>query len=152
MVKNINKIFEKNVIYDYALSEIKLEDNVIEGDIEAKMVVFYNTEESELPEGQKAFLMKMLGAVKHNLQNTLLISDKANISFKQIVKAGFANKIMLFGSSRKMISLNLLLKRYKIFKIHNIDILFIDKLETIQEDQKRKGALWSLMKNLFKID
>lgn len=151
-MENINKIFTQHTIYNYDLDKIELKEGSIEGDLEADLVVFYSTgEESTLSESDNAFLMKMLGAVKHNLDNTLLISDKNHISFKQIVQAGFAKNIMFFGSTRKTVNLNLNLKRYKIFNIQNINCLFVDAISKIQEDQKRKGALWTLMKTMFNI-
>lgn len=149
-MENINKIFTQHTIYKYNLETISLKENVIEGDLKAELVVFYATGDSaQLEPNERAFLIKMLGAVKHNLDNTLLISDKSNISFNQIAQAGFAKKIMFFGSTRKSVGLNLNLKRYKIFNIQNIDCLFIDTLPKVEEDVKRKSALWTLMKTMF---
>jgi hypothetical protein len=151
-VENINKIFTQNTIYNYNLDEIELKELSIEGNLEANLVVIYTSGElSELATEDRDFLMKMLGAVKYTIENTLLISDKNLISFKQIAHKGFAKKIIFFGSTRKSVNLNLNLKRYKIFNIQNIDCLFVDTIPKIQENQKRKGALWTLMKTMFNI-
>lgn len=151
-MENINKIFEQNNLYNYQSDDIVLKEDSIEGNLEANLVVFYSAGElSALAIDQKEFLMKMLGAVKHNMENTLLISDKTHIPFKNIVQGGFAKKIMFFGSTRKTVSLNLDLKRYKIFNIQDIDCLFVDTIPIIQENQKKKSALWSLMKIMFSI-
>lgn len=151
-MENINKIFSQHTLYNYGLQKISLKKDAIEGNLEATLVVFYTSGElSNLAPDQREFLMKMLGAVKHNMENTLLISDKNHISFKQIVQAGFANKVIFFGSTRKSVNLNLNLKRYKLFNIQNIDCLFVDTIPKIQEDKKRKGALWTLMKVMFDI-
>lgn len=151
-VENINKIFTQHTIYNYDLEKIGLKDGVVEGNLEADLVVFYTTgEQDKLSSGERDFLMKMLGAVKHGEQNTLIISDKTHISFKQIVQAGYAKKIMFFGSTRKSVSLNLNLKRYKIFNIQGVDCLFVDNIPKIEEDKKRKGALWTLMKTMFNV-
>ena len=147
-MENINKIFENNTIYDYSLSEISIKENLVEGNIKSDLVVFYS---GELKSNQKEFMMKMLGAVKYNIENTLIISDKSKIIFSQIVKKGKANKIMFFGTTRKAVGLNLNLKRYKIFNIQGIDCLFIDDLDTIQNDTKRKSYLWNLMKTMFNV-
>lgn len=151
-MENINKIFEKNKIYTFVNKDLTLQENNIEGNLEGDLVVFYSTEGEEiLSEANKAFLSKMLGAVKHNYENTLFIADSSKINFNQIIQNNFAKKIMFFGSTRNDVGMNLNLKRYKIFKIQNIDCLFIDKISLIQEDQKRKSALWSLMKVMFSI-
>ena len=153
-MKNINNIYKNNTIYNYDLSELSLIENKIEGNLKADLVVFYSTDDNNdlLAIDQRNFLYKMLGAVKHNLENTLIISDKSKISFKQLIKEGNFKKIMLFGTTRKTVGLNLNLKRYKIFKIQNVEILFIDDLETIKGDNKRKSFLWSLMKTMFSIE
>lgn len=151
-MENINKIFEENVIYNICKSEIIQKKNCIEGNIEAELIVFYNSAEGEfLNEKQKEFLMKMLGAVKHNLENTLIVSDKEKISFEQFVKKGTVKKMMFFGSAPKGVGLNLNIKRYKIYNFQEIELLFIDQIHLIQEDSKRKSALWNLMKTLFNI-
>lgn len=151
-MENINKIFTQHTIYNYDLEKIALKEGAVEGNLEAELVVFYTTgENAKLTAGERSFLMKMLGAVKHTADNSLLISDKNHISFKQIVQAGYAKKIMFFGSTRKSVNLNLNLKRYKIFNIQNIDCLFIDALPRIEEDVKRKSALWNLMKTMFNV-
>ncbi len=151
-MKDINKIFEKNKIYSYPNTELLLQENAIEGNLDAELVVYYSTEGEEvLSETNRSFLYKMLGAVKHNKENTLFIADHCNINFKQIIQKGTAKRIMFFGSTRNDVGMNLNLKRYKIFNIQNIDCLFIDKISLIQEDQKRKSALWSLMKVMFSI-
>lgn len=150
-MENVEKIFEKNVIYNYNIIELLIKENVVEGNLNAKLVVFYSIDEKLLPSDQREFLFKMLGAVKHNLENTLIISDQSKITFKQIVKNNTVRHIMFFGTTRKNVGLNLNLKRYKIFNLQNINCLFIDKLEVIKEDNKRKSALWSLMKTMFSI-
>lgn len=151
-MENINNIFDSNTLYKFNLSKIIKQENLIEGNLEAELVVFYiPDDEKKLDPSKKEFMFKMLGAVKHNLENTLLISSESNVSFKQVVKMGFAKKIMFFGNTRNNVKLNLNIKRYKIFSIQNIECLFIDHLGLLIEDKKRKSALWTLMKVMFNI-
>lgn len=151
-MKQINSIYQKSSIYDSMFSKLEILENKIEGDLDAKFIVFYDNKDLDVLEvDQKQFLVKMIGAVKHNFENTLIINSATGIKFKQIVEKATANKIIFFGSTRASVGLNLNLKRYKIFTIKNIDCLFVDSLEILKDDKQRKGALWTLMKTMFEI-
>lgn len=147
----MDKIFKSNTIYNYNTSIIALKENIIEGNIESDLVIFYSTDTDILEKEQKKFLFKMLSAVKHNASNTLVINDTSNISFRQIVKLKTIKKIMFFGTLRKTVGLNLNIKRYVIYNMQNVDFIFIDALSTIKNDNKRKAALWARMKTMFAI-
>lgn len=151
-MEKIENIFSGHKIYSISNQWLNNTNQWIEGNLDADLVICYiSLNQKPLAEEVKTFLLKMLGAVKHDLSNTLLIHSNAEISFQQIAKKGKATKIISFGNSRKQLGLNLNLKRYQLFQIQNIDCLFIDHLALLMTDQKRKARLWSLMKQMFAI-
>lgn len=151
-MEKIENIFSGHKIYSISNQLLDNTNQWIEGNLDADLVICYiSLDQKPLAEEVKAFLLKMLSAVKHDLSNTLLIHSNAEISFQQIAKKGKATKIISFGNSRKQLGLNLNLKRYQLFQVQNIDCLFIDHLALLMTDQKRKARLWSLMKQMFAI-
>ncbi|MGB0885925.1 MAG: hypothetical protein ACPGR5_05830 [Chitinophagales bacterium] len=148
----MNTLYQNSKIYNASFNTLELKPNLVEGNLDACLVVFINSlNEAFLNENDKAFLMKMLGAVKHDISNTLIINDKSEIKFKQLTAAGKATKMICFGSTRNTIGLNLQLKRYKNYSLQGIECLFVDAIENLKDDKKRKGALWTLMKQMFNI-
>lgn len=151
-VKNIQAIFSENSVYRYDTQELVLKENSIEGNLESELVVFYHVSEGEiLAEDIKAFLMKLLSAAQKDYSNTLIINDKVGFKFKHLISNTTTKRVLVFGTTRKKLGLNLNVKRYKIYNIQGIECLFVDKLEVLKDDAKRKGALWSLMKTMFNL-
>lgn len=151
-MKNINAIYKENRVYSLQKSDLKIAENLVEGNLTADLIIVYHAEgEKILVEELKDFLMKLLGAAKHTLDNTLIINDLSGIKFKQILSTTQASKLIVFGSTRNHLGLNLNLKRYKTINIQGCECIFVDKLSMLQDDVKRKGALWSLMKTMFNI-
>jgi len=151
-MKNINAIYKENRVYSLQKADLKITENLVEGNLNADLVIVYHAEgENVLTEDLKQFLMKLLGAVKHNLENTLIINDLSGIKFKQILNKTQAKKLIVFGSTRNHLGLNLNLKRYKTITIQDCECIFVDKLSILKDDNQRKGALWSLMKTMFNI-
>jgi len=151
-MKNINAIYKENRVYSLQKADLKITENLVEGNLNADLVIVYHAEgENVLTEDLKQFLIKLLGAVKHNLENTLIINDLSGIKFKQILNKTQAKKLIVFGSTRNHLGLNLNLKRYKTIVIQDCECIFVDKLSILKDDNQRKGALWSLMKTMFNI-
>lgn len=151
-MKNIQTIFNENKVYDYDTQAVALKENLIEGSLDAELVVYYTVANGDaLPEELRAFLMKLLGAAKHDLTNTLIINDRAGIKFNQLVKGKKAKKLFVFGTTRKVLGINLNIKRYKMYALQGIESIFVDRLDILEKDTKRKGAMWSLMKTMFNI-
>lgn len=151
-MKNINAIYKENRVYSLQKAELKITENLVEGNLNAGLIIVYHAEgENVLAEELKQFLMKLVGAAKHNLENTLIINDLSGIKFKQIVSKPQAKKLIVFGSTRNNLGLNLNLKRYRTIDIQGCECIFADKLSILKDDNQRKGALWSLMKTMFNI-
>ena len=150
-MKNIHTIFNNNKIYHYLPTEVKLIEGLVEGMLDAKTVVFYSVKNNEkLSAEDKSFLLKLLGAVQHNLDNSLLINNTSKIQFNKVKALGNVERIIFFGSTRKDLAINLDIKRYKRYQINNVDCLFVDRLDVLKDDKKRKSVLWGLMKEMFK--
>lgn len=151
-MKNINAIFRENKIYSFNDSPLKLTENLVEGNLKSELVIVFNAESEDILNPElEIFLMKLLSAVKHNKENTLLINDKSGIKFKEILTNSETKKLIVFGSTRDSLGLNLNLKRYRIYELQGVDCVFADKLSILKDDSQRKGALWSLMKTMFNI-
>lgn len=151
-MKNTESIFNENKLYNYNNKALKLSENRIEGSLDASLAVYYSTgDESDLTEELKAFLTKLLGAAKHNLSNTLIINDAEAVKFNQLTKINTVKKVFVFGTTRNVLGINLNIKRYKIYNIQSVECLFVDRLDVLQADPKRKAAMWSLMKTMFNI-
>lgn len=151
-MKNIESIFNKNKVYRYDTQALEIAENKVEGNLASELVVFYSVATGDvLPEEIKAFLMKLLGAAKHDTSNTLIINDKVGIKYKHLISNTTTKKVLVFGTTRKILGLNLNIKRYKIYTIQGVECLFVDRLDILKDDIKRKGAMWSLMKTMFKI-
>lgn len=151
-MKNINAIFKENKVYRFNDSILKLTENLVEGNLKADLVIVFNTEsEKRLNSELEVFLMKLLSAVKHNKENTLLINDESGIKFKEVLANSEAKKLIVFGTTRDSLGLNLNLKRYKIYDLQGVECVFADKISILKDDNQRKARLWNLMKKMFNI-
>lgn len=151
-MKNINAIYKQNRVYSLQKSNLELADNLIEGNLDADLIVIYNSEnEEKLAPELRDFLMKLIGAAKHSLDNTLIVNDLSSLKFEQVSSKTKATKLIVFGSTRNHLGLNLNLKRYKTYNLNGCESIFADKLSVLKDDNKRKTAIWSLMKTMFNI-
>ncbi|MEM6316710.1 MAG: hypothetical protein AAF960_03515 [Bacteroidota bacterium] len=119
-----------------------------QGKVDKGVFICFLTEDVELI----PFLTKVLGAVKLDLENDVLVLQKTpdnNFSFSSVAKAKGITKALFFGVSPKDVGFQAALKKYTLTTLGDFTILFADSLAEISNQQALKKQLWVALQQLF---
>lgn len=115
---------------------------------ETLIVISANDNSDELT----AFLTKIIGAVKYDLnRDTLLciLPNDSKLSLQTILKKHSIKKVLVFGIELNKLALHLQLPIYQPIKWNNLELLQADNLSKISQNNQLKGALWNALQAIF---
>lgn len=145
---NLNHYFYDFDIYQSADSEIPSKQR--SGKNEKKLLVV--VKELDFTEENKAFLSKILSAVKYKMEDDasiLVIPDGEVYAVNELlINADFEHAI-IFGIKPKDLGLSIETYLYSPFKIARIQILVGHSLETIKTSTNDKKNLWTALQAIF---
>lgn len=137
-----------------ASSKVKEEPEVYHylGENRRFVLVLVNyPDEKHVPEVEKTYLLKVLGAVKLGLDDVAILNyaHYPRRNFAEL-KAFFAfNYLLLFGVSPHSLQLPGPILPYHLGLVEGVKILAADSTETFRPDNARKKALWEELKKTF---
>jgi len=115
------------------------------------LLVLHTQEQNER---LQELLKKIMAAVQVDLINdALLLSVEPNhpYSFAQLARNHTIEKVLLFGTPLQQLGLHFELPPYWLTEVQGRQFLFVDDLDTISQDKKRKAALWKCLQELFEV-
>ena len=100
----------------------------------------------------QAFLAKIFGAVKFNLEQDTLIckmDGQTKIALQAILQKHDIQKIIFFGVPPNNVALYLQIPPYQPMNWNNYQLLQVDALSKIAQTKQLKGALWQALQQMF---
>lgn len=149
-------IFENDTIYRIPSSEFSdknelLQSTYIKGNIEAKVVVFYQSDKHFLEEKKHEFLSKMLQAVKVDIKDILLINQKAELSLIDLTKVIDVETVFLFDIKPTEVGVQKQIELYRIYSFNDFKYIFGEDLSIIESNVNSKKAIWAVLKSIFEV-
>lgn len=144
----LNQHFYDFEIYDSPSTEIP--DNSLIGGNAKKLLVV--VKRSDFSEENKAFLSKVLSAVKFDINSdcrVLILPEKGDYGIGNLLNTEQCTSILLFGINPKHIGLSIETFLYAPFKIASFSFLLGQSLEKIKNSTENKKSLWSALQKLF---
>lgn len=132
------KIQEQNVSFEY------------EGENNKYIVMLFSHKaQGTMPQAQKLFLEKILGATKLSLADVALVNIDSypNATFKQIKEYFAAASVFLWGINPSIFNINANL--YQPIIHEKTKIICVDSVESIENDKTLKGKLWGILQSHF---
>ncbi len=125
----------------YAISEVSLPE--INGNLNSEIVVI--VDENDFDETLKAFLTKILGAIKIDFNEVHLILSTAEkqIPLASLVKKLRSKKVISFGKTTSDLQLNIEEKLNGIAKFEDYSFILASPLREISTSQTLKKELWA---------
>ena len=104
------------------------------------------------PQDQIDFLMKILGAVKHGMEDVAIVNmHGANHTFTALKNQFAPTRILTFGMPRSGYPQLALVQRYQIMKMGGYEVINADALADISLTEALKRALWNTLKQSFGV-
>jgi len=121
----------------------------IQGNASANvLILFNNTEATEIPEKEKTFLTNILKAVKLTTSDIGLINTTdSTVTLERIQGTSKANIILAFETPDNVGLAEI--QNYAISEASSCKILMADSLSEIEKDTEKKKALWTNLQQLF---
>lgn len=113
-------------------------------------VVLMKTTESS--EKDQALLIKMLGAVKRSMEETMIITiadEDLGHGISGVFDSSQIKQILVFGISPIDIGLNISVRLYHLLNIGDKRIIFSHGLPTITQKPEYKKPLWEALQQAF---
>lgn len=152
----MQSIFENDLIYkiplsDFSNKESLLQSSFVSGNMEASMVIFFKDKNNNLDESKFTFLSKMLSAVNVNIEDVLLVNNNVNLSLINLNKIINASIIFLFDINPKDVGVQKQLDLYNINTYNKVKYVFCEDLHSIEQSVNSKKAIWSVLKEIYKL-
>jgi len=110
--------------------------------------LLYKDSEAE----QVPFLAKILAAVQLDMEQDVIVfpsTDTQTFSLSDISESHSFKKAIIFGFAPQHIGLQVQFQKYQLYAIKDIQYLFADSLQEIENDKAKKGLLWGALQQLF---
>lgn len=122
------------------------------GNAKRVLILVVETHDVFPPQDQLDFLMKILGAVKHGMQDVAIVNmHGANHTFKALQNQFAPTKILTFGMPKSGYPQLALVQRYQIMKMGGYEVINADSLADISQTEALKRALWNTLKLSFGV-
>ncbi len=111
--------------------------------------------EEEIDQADLAFLTKVLGAVRKDMQKDaklLLLAPRQHIKLAEWVKRGPIRQVLFFGVGPQRAQLNLEASPFHVFELCGVKLLFAPSLKRLQADKALKSALWKELQDMFELN
>lgn len=127
----------------------------IQGQGQAGILVIYEVEDT--PEEDQQYLQAILRPLKLDLQSDvffLALQKKETISIASLLQQYTSTAVLVFGGDLKELGIRLQLPDYQPVKFQGRHFLKADSLHRIRtdrenKDNRRAGALWNALKEIF---
>jgi hypothetical protein len=149
-LNNVNPYFYDFDIYQSLDTDIPAD--LFLGQNQKKLLVIVSV--SDFTDENKAFLSKVLGAVKYDMLTDALVlvlpKDKS-FGINKLISNEKLSEILIFGQNPKDLGLSIETFLYAPFNIAGKSFLIAHPLEKIKLSTEYKKNLWSALQNLFPI-
>jgi hypothetical protein len=112
----------------------------------------FHAEESEAASAARAFLTKMMTAVRLDLEQEVCLchlSADQGASVAGLVSTYKPRHILVFGVPAPALGLRINILPYQPVNFYDTDWIFADALPVLEHDKDLKGRLWTAMKQVF---
>lgn len=97
---------------------------------------------------EKNLLAKILGSVKLNLSDVVLVNSENAVAFHRLKRAGF-KKLLLLGATPSEIGLNIIYSNYTPIYFQDVQILASESLALLEKTKSSKDLLWKALRKMF---
>ncbi|RMF31840.1 MAG: hypothetical protein D6765_01200 [Bacteroidetes bacterium] len=108
----------------------------------------------EVGEAETAFLGKVLGAVRKDMQKDaklLLLAPRECFKFSEWVRQGAIRQVLFFGVGPESAQLNLEAPFFRVLELCGAKLLFAPSPKRLQADKALKSALWKALQEMFEL-
>ena len=78
-----------------------------------------------------------------------IIQDKETLALKNFTNTNKRLKIISFDISPKSLGMQVDVQKYQEFRLHNLDIVYVNDLATIGQEVNLKKYIWGILKSWF---
>jgi tRNA uridine 5-carbamoylmethylation protein Kti12 len=105
----------------------------------------------DLNQENHELLIKILGAVNHNLENTNIVAleDSSILDISALMQIIKPKSLLSFEINLNTNGLNLDQKLYKVMHLLDTSIIISESLSTLQQNKESKLKLWNALKEHF---
>lgn len=117
-----------------------------------KVLILFNNETSAyLTPAEEALLSKILAAVHLKIDQVDLVNynNVRHLENLDFLKSKRLNQLVSFGIRLTDLKLRIILEKYAVKRVENIDMLLADSLGALDHDAEKKKQLWKALRQMF---
>lgn len=137
-------LFNKTPVYRLP-ADSGVEKILTNGANSKQVLILTGYSAGELPEAEKAQLLKILGACKLQEQDILITGEYSNA----MRKAAGIQKVLIFGDGAAVGSLNF--PKHRLTTVDGVQYIKTESLANLSKNDVAKKQLWGELKRLFGI-